>query len=309
MLAALYLLLAWQPQTVIVRLELHPVETPGFATRLLLRHEGERWSARTPVGTSIEGAGRRIRIGESLQDLPVRIEVARASRTLPFWIMEEDGKLYWSAGYVAAGTFRTGDCSASIALADLNGDGLFDRADSTAGSSIAIENRWHFAKELLPVCGGFWEAQTPAIDGSSISFLRSSLRIPQLGDTINAPLAGRVRLLDFWASWCPPCRDSLPQVKKLAGEYGDRLTWIPINVDEAERKDRALSAAREFGLPPHQLFSGDQDPLWKSIGSIDGISMTLPLYALIGADNRLKAVLPSPSLQELRAAIDRVLQW
>jgi thioredoxin 1 len=39
-------------------------------------------------------------------------------------------------------------------------------------------------------------------------------------------------LLDFWASWCGPCRMIGPLIEQLASEYKDRLTVGKVNVDE-----------------------------------------------------------------------------
>ena len=44
---------------------------------------------------------------------------------------------------------------------------------------------------------------------------------------------GKLRYLDFWASWCAPCRLSLPAILELEYELGaDRLEVIAVNVDE-----------------------------------------------------------------------------
>jgi Flp pilus assembly protein TadD len=45
-------------------------------------------------------------------------------------------------------------------------------------------------------------------------------------------LKGKVVLLDFWASWCIPCRNDMPEVKKIWKRYGgDRFTIVGINLD------------------------------------------------------------------------------
>lgn len=48
-------------------------------------------------------------------------------------------------------------------------------------------------------------------------------------------LRGRVVLMNFWASWCAPCRVEMPTLQTLAGFYGDAVRVLAINVGEGPR--------------------------------------------------------------------------
>ena len=44
--------------------------------------------------------------------------------------------------------------------------------------------------------------------------------------------SGRVRIVDFWASWCEPCREQLPLLERLSREHAPELAVVAISFDE-----------------------------------------------------------------------------
>jgi thiol-disulfide isomerase/thioredoxin len=58
-------------------------------------------------------------------------------------------------------------------------------------------------------------------------------------DPVDLPAyRGKVVLLDFWASWCGPCKESFPWMQRMQQRYGERgLVVVAVNVDH----DRALA--------------------------------------------------------------------
>ncbi|MBC9782916.1 TlpA family protein disulfide reductase [Heliobacterium chlorum] len=51
-----------------------------------------------------------------------------------------------------------------------------------------------------------------------------------------ADFKGKPVMLNFWASWCPPCRQEMPDIDVLAAEYKDKAVVIGVNLTQEERK-------------------------------------------------------------------------
>lgn len=69
-------------------------------------------------------------------------------------------------------------------------------------------------------------------------------------------------VVDFWASWCVPCRITKPILEKLAGEYSDRVEFLPINADDSRA---VLEQFRVSGIPTVLTLRGE-----KLVGRVTG---------------------------------------
>jgi len=65
-------------------------------------------------------------------------------------------------------------------------------------------------------------------------------------------LQGKVVLIDFWATWCGPCREALPHVKEITKKFaGQPLIVLSVSVDEDEQKWREFVAKNEMTWPQY----------------------------------------------------------
>jgi len=80
-----------------------------------------------------------------------------------------------------------------------------------------------------------------------------------IGDRVTlSSLRGRVVMLDFWASWCPPCRESIPILGRVAGRH-PQLAAYAINVEADQSAARVLAAHRALEVAMPTLFDAQLD--------------------------------------------------
>ena len=114
--------------------------------------------------------------------------------------------------------------------------------------------------------------ETPSLAGPGLEGERLDLR----------SLAGRAVLVQFWASWCEPCRDELPALGRLA----DRMRGRPfalLTVNLGEGRDRAARFLAEAGvrLPVVLDPGGEAGRAWGVKG--------LPMAFLVDASGRVRS--------------------
>lgn len=118
-----------------------------------------------------------------------------------------------------------------------------------------------------------------------------------------AALKGKPVFIDFWATWCPPCRQSVPEVMKLHDDYGPRgLEVVSISLDDGVEPVRRF--VDDYGMDNVQLFAGDSSV--PGDYAIRGI----PMFVLIDKDGGIKRIWTGfiPSMApEWRSEVDSLL--
>ena len=118
-----------------------------------------------------------------------------------------------------------------------------------------------------------------------------------------AEFKGRVVLVDVWATWCPPCRKSLPEVAELQKAGGDRYVVLPISVDRGGWGD-----VKPFLVQNPQLgltaYLPDGGKALDAFGEILGIPTTL----IIDREGRLVRRWSGYSEGMAKRALDEALR-
>jgi thiol-disulfide isomerase/thioredoxin len=94
------------------------------------------------------------------------------------------------------------------------------------------------------------------------------------GDAItSSSLKGKVVIMDFWATWCPPCRKEIPSFIALQEAYGDKgLVVLGVSLDDGgPQVVRAFADKAGINYP---LAMGNRDIL-KAAGGVEALPTTL----------------------------------
>jgi len=95
-------------------------------------------------------------------------------------------------------------------------------------------------------------SQTDPVEGTSVSNLAPDFQLQNLdGQTISlSELQGKPVLINFWATWCPPCRAEMPYLQQIYEEWsGKGLVLLTINVGESSAQAKRFLQTYNLSLP------------------------------------------------------------
>lgn len=104
---------------------------------------------------------------------------------------------------------------------------------------------------------------------------------------------GRVVVVNFWATWCPPCREEIPDFIQLQEEFGaEDVVFVGVSLDDAG-PDRVRAFAEDFGVNyPIVIDDGSASAAYGPIAS-------LPTTFLIGPDGTVQGYAPGMVTREM----------
>jgi thiol-disulfide isomerase/thioredoxin len=169
------------------------------------------------------------------------------------------------------------------------------RASSTSGLRAGV------VLLLAGLASPAWAGSTPA-EGMSAPTLTGrsfSGEAFDLGDW-----RGKVVVLNFWASWCGPCRSEMPLLDALQRDYRERgVVVLGLSADDRHDRKDALAASQGVAYITGMLTDCSNNGF--------GAPQVLPLTYIIDRKGTVSAVLRANrgalSAGELRAAVDRAL--
>lgn len=148
---------------------------------------------------------------------------------------------------------------------------------------------------LLAVSGAGWavpgRGSAQAQPWKNAPFPGPQRALDLQGQAWTLPQPGKALALNFWASWCEPCRSEMPALQTMADLYADKLTVVALNYKE--RAATVTRFARSTGLtlpvlldpaggiaaalgvkvfPTTVLYGSDGKPRWRVQGALDWTS-------------------------------------
>ncbi len=119
------------------------------------------------------------------------------------------------------------------------------------------------------------------------------------GETFSlADLRGQVVFLNFWATWCPPCKAEMPEMEALHQEMGDKVRIIALGADATEKPEKLVAFAKAMDLSFQVAWDGG---VAAEAYRVTGI----PTSYFIDAKGVIRARYPGPmNLEQMKQFVE-----
>lgn len=163
-------------------------------------------------------------------------------------------------------------------------------ATHTAAVVSPARRRWLYAGVALAAAGGgavmAWRHLQPHAQepGAEVNLWAQSFASLEGAPVAMAAFRGRPLLLNFWATWCPPCVEELPLLNRFYGErkaQGWQVLGVAVDQPPAVRK---FLEKLPLEYPVAIATSGGME-LGRALGNLQG---GLPFTVVLGGDGRIR---------------------
>ena len=114
-----------------------------------------------------------------------------------------------------------------------------------------------------------------------------------------ASFFGKPIVLNFWASWCGPCKMEMPEIQKFYEQYGEEIHFLLVSVDDSVDTAKDFLAGTEYTFPVYFDTT--------SLGAYTYGASSIPLTFFIDAEGNLQAYyMGAMSADILQQGIDMI---
>ena len=179
------------------------------------------------------------------------------------------------------------------------------------------KKRWEILMLVSLALGILWTvaSRVPSVVGAPLSsspspregFLAPDFTLDTLdGNQITlSELRGQIVVINFWATWCPPCREEMPALEKSYEQYKDSgVVLLGVNLTDQDSVSEVESFVQEFKLTYPILL--DRDGSVSALYQLKGLPTTL----FVNREGVIRAVVVGGPMSEtfIRSKIEALLQ-
>jgi len=118
---------------------------------------------------------------------------------------------------------------------------------------------------------------------------------------------GKIVILDFWATWCPPCRKSIPDLISIQNEYKDDLVIIGISLDQPSSQGELQPFIESYGINYPVVLGTNQ--VVAAYGNIQAVPTSFIIDQEGNIINKHVGLVPKSTLvEEINALLKRKIE-
>lgn len=120
---------------------------------------------------------------------------------------------------------------------------------------------------------------------------------------------GKLVFLNFWGTWCPPCRAEIPDIIEMQKELEDKgFLVIGIAIEKSQNPQDAMPGVRKFmdsqGINYHNFVTNIRGPIVKAYGGIQGVPST---FIIDREGNRVEKIVGFRKKEQFMEIVNKYL--